>query len=142
MKTSARNHLTGTIKHVNAGVINADVIVDLGQGLEIVANITNNSVRDLALAPGKRVDIVINSSQVLLSPDINIRTSAGNTFIGTVKESFPGAINAVVKVEIENGIVLTATITNNSLEECGLTVGSPCSVLINASYVVLAINGG
>jgi molybdate transport system regulatory protein len=38
MKTSARNQFRGTVKFVRKGAVNADVILDLGDGLEIFAN--------------------------------------------------------------------------------------------------------
>ena len=51
MKTSARNQLRGTVKAVHKGAVNADVILDIGDGLEIYANITTEAVEDLGLKP-------------------------------------------------------------------------------------------
>jgi len=38
MRTSARNQFRGVVKAVRRGAVNADVILDLGEGLEIFAN--------------------------------------------------------------------------------------------------------
>jgi molybdate transport system regulatory protein len=44
MKTSARNQFRGIVREVRKGAVNADVILDLGGGLQIFANITNDAV--------------------------------------------------------------------------------------------------
>ena len=41
MKTSARNQLRGTVKAIRQGSISAEVVLDIGDGLEIFADITN-----------------------------------------------------------------------------------------------------
>jgi len=37
MKTSARNQYPGRVKHISKGAVNADVVLDIGDGLEIFA---------------------------------------------------------------------------------------------------------
>lgn len=93
VKTSARNHLRGRIKGIHKGTVNADVIVDLGKGLEMFANITNEAVEDLRLVPDREATAMINSSFVLLSPDANVRISARNRLRGTITCITPGAVN-------------------------------------------------
>ena len=53
MRISARNQLRGVVKTLQKGAVNSDVILDLGDGLEIFANITNEAVTDLRLATGR-----------------------------------------------------------------------------------------
>jgi len=53
MKTSARNQLRGTVKTIRQGSVSAEIGLDIGDGLEIFANITNESVEDLRLVPGR-----------------------------------------------------------------------------------------
>ena len=69
MKTSARNHFAAYGKRLRKGAVNADVILDLGGGLEIFANITNEAVEDLQLKKGREAVALIKASFVLLSPD-------------------------------------------------------------------------
>ncbi len=140
MKTSARNQLRGKVKSVKKGAVNGDVILDLGDGLEIFANITNESIDELGLAYGKDAIAIIKSSFVILSPDKNVRISARNRLIGTVVKTIAGAVNSEVKVELAGGRILTAVITNESMQEFGFVPGSECCALVKASHVIIAVN--
>ena len=53
-KTSARNEFLGRVKAVKRGAVNAEVVLDIGNRLALVAIITNESVDNLGLAPGSR----------------------------------------------------------------------------------------
>jgi len=69
MKLSARNTLKGKVKTVKPGVVNAEVIVELDGGVEIVSIITKESAENLQLAPGKTVYAVIKASNVMIGTD-------------------------------------------------------------------------
>ena len=58
MKISARNILKGKIKTIIPGAINAEVIVELSGGAEIVSVITKESVASLGLAAAGGGEIV------------------------------------------------------------------------------------
>lgn len=140
MKTSARNQLRGKVKSVKKGAVNGDVILDLGDGLEIFANITNESIDELQLVYGKDAIAIIKSSFVILSPDKNVRISARNRLVGTVIKTIAGAVNSEVKIELAGGRILTAVITNESMQEFGFVPGSECCALVKASHVIIAVN--
>lgn len=140
MKTSARNQLRGTIKRIRKGAVNADVVLDLGEGLEIVANITNESVSELALKRGGEAVALIKSSFVLLSPDADMRLSAGNRLPGKITAITPGAVNSEVKLQVSGARTLIAIVTNESLKALGVKKGSDCCAFINASQVLIAVN--
>lgn len=140
MKISARNQFRGTVKAVRKGAVNADVILDLGDGLEIFANITNEAVEDLNLKPGRDAVALIKSSFVLLSPESSLRISARNQLRGTVTEVIPGSVNGEVKIQLPGGRVLTAIVTNEALKELDLVEGAACSALIKASHILIAVN--
>ena len=140
MKTSARNQFHGTVQAVRKGAINADVILDLGDGVQLCANITNEAVAELGLQPGRAAVALIKSSMVLLSPDQDIRISARNRLDGTVSAIIRGAVNCEVKLRLGAERVLTAIITEEALKELDLAVGRPCTALIKASHVLLAVN--
>lgn len=139
MKTSARNQLRGTVTRIVKGAVNADVILDLGNGQEIFANITNDSVEDLGLEPGSRAIAIIKASFVMLSPDPAVRISARNRLTGTLIKLAPGAVNSELKLELPGGKIITAIITRESVDEFGFAVGSSCTALIKASHVILAV---
>jgi molybdate transport system regulatory protein len=139
MKTSARNQYRGKVKSVRKGGVNADVILDLGDGLEIFANITNEAVEDLQLQIGREAVALIKASFVLLSPDQDIRISARNRLAGVVTEVIPGSVNCEVKIQLPGTRTLTAIVTNEGWKELQLTEGSACVALIKASHVLLAV---
>jgi len=69
MKISARNQLPGTVTSVTQGAVMAEVAVTVDGGHEIVAAITAESARRLDLSTGKRVVVVIKSTEVMLAVD-------------------------------------------------------------------------
>ena len=69
MKISARNVLKGKVKQVKAGAVNAEVIVELPGGAEIVSIITKESANNLNLKKGKAVYAVIKASNVMIGVD-------------------------------------------------------------------------
>lgn len=140
MKTSARNQFRGQVSYLEKGAVNSEVKVDLGEGLEIFAVVTNEAVNELGLVLGKETVVLIKSSFVMLCPDENVRTSARNRLCGVVRETLPGAVNSEVKLELPGGRVLTAIITKEALNELGFAPGQRACALIKASHVILAVN--
>lgn len=140
VKTSARNQFLGTVQSVHKGTVNADVILELGDGLTIFANITNEAVEDLQLKRGRQATALIKSSLVLLTPDATVRTSARNRLCGTVARIITGSVNSEVVVQLTGARRLTAIITNEALKELQLAVGASCCALIKASHVILAVS--
>lgn len=140
MKTTARNQLRGTVKQVTRGAVNGDVILDIGDGLEVFANITNESIEELGLTEGKEAVAIIKSSFAILSPDRDVRISARTRLWGTILKTTKGAVNSEIKLELPGQRVLTAVITNESLEEFGFKEGAECCALVKASHVILAVN--
>jgi molybdopterin-binding protein len=69
MDISARNSLKGTVKRILPGAVNAEVTVELANGLEVVAIITKESAERLKLAEGKEVYAVIKASDVMIAID-------------------------------------------------------------------------
>ncbi len=55
MQTGARNSLKGTIKSIETGAVNTQVIIELSNGVEVVSIITKDSAESLNLATGKTV---------------------------------------------------------------------------------------
>lgn len=139
LKTSARNAFRGTVQSVVPGAVNAEVKFDIGGGIVLVAIITNDSVADLALEPGREALALVKSSFVLLAPGAErLRTSARNCLSGTVIRHEQGAVNNEVMLDLGHGKTLTAVITRESGERLNFAVGTPAQALIKASHVILA----
>jgi molybdopterin-binding protein len=69
MDISARNTLKGTVKRVLPGAVNTEVVVELADGIEVVAIITKESAERLNLSDGKEVYAVIKASDVMIAID-------------------------------------------------------------------------
>ena len=69
-----------------------------------------------------------------------MKISARNKLPGTVVRITRGEATANVKVDVA-GMSMTAAITVDSVDELGLQEGSPVTVVIKASDVMLATEG-
>ena len=69
MKISARNVLLGKVKKVNHGSVNSEIIIELGQGSEVVSIITKELAQSLDLTTGSEVYAVIKASNVMMARD-------------------------------------------------------------------------
>jgi len=67
MQISARNKLIGNIKKLTLGVVNAEVVIALPGGGEIVSVITRVSAKSLKLKKGSPVVAIIKSSDILVA---------------------------------------------------------------------------
>ena len=66
IKLSARNALKGTVAEVKTGAVNSEIIVQLEGGEELVAVVTCESEKKLALVPGKEVTALIKASHIIV----------------------------------------------------------------------------
>ena len=69
---------------------------------------------------------------------ILMKTSARNTFSGTVSRITQGAVNSEVTLQIQGADQLTAIITNGSVESMNLTVGASAFALVKSSFVIVS----
>ena len=68
-----------------------------------------------------------------------MRLSTRNQLTGTVRAIELGQVMAVIKVELEGGQTITASITKEASEDLGLTVGGPVTALIKSTEVMLGV---
>ncbi len=66
VRTSARNGLTGEIKRIHAGLVNAEVTLRIGGGKSLCAVITHDSVERLGLRSGQICRAIFKASAVIL----------------------------------------------------------------------------
>ena len=69
-----------------------------------------------------------------------MKISARNCLLGTIRQIQPGAVNAEVTLEIAPGIIIVSIITNDAVEELGLTVGRRAYGVIKASSVMIGVD--
>lgn len=68
-----------------------------------------------------------------------MRLSTRNQLTGTVAEIEVGSVMAVVKVDLDGGQRVTASVTKDAVEDLGLVVGTPVTALIKSTEVMLGI---
>lgn len=68
-----------------------------------------------------------------------MRMSTRNRLPGTVTEVDAGDVMAVVKVALEGGQPVIASITRDAVEDLGLRPGTPVTVLVKSTEIMLAV---
>jgi molybdopterin-binding protein len=66
-----------------------------------------------------------------------MKLSARNVLAGKVREVKKGATTAHVKIELAGGAVVTASITNEAVDELALKAGDEAFAVIKASDVMV-----
>ncbi|MEF2975993.1 TOBE domain-containing protein [Subtercola sp. YIM 133946] len=69
-----------------------------------------------------------------------MKISARNQLKGTVVEVTTGATTSHVRIDIGGGSIVTASITNEAVDELALTVGSEAYAVIKASDVLVGVD--
>lgn len=151
MKTSARNQLYGTVSAVTRGSVNDEISLALPGGQTIVAVITHESTETLGLVVGAPAFALVKASWVMLMANDAtagqpLRLSARNQLRGTVTQVTRGAVNAEVSLTLDgavgaapdpNATVVTAIVTNESVDALGLAAGKHAVAVFKASSVIL-----
>ncbi|WP_085933479.1 TOBE domain-containing protein [Enhydrobacter aerosaccus] len=68
-----------------------------------------------------------------------MKISARNRLKGSIVEVRKGQTTAHVRIDVGGGSVVTASITNEAVDELGLAVGQVCYAIIKASDVMVGL---
>ena len=63
---SARNQFAGTVASVQAGAVNAEVVIDAGGGLTIASIVTQTSLKALGLVQGSAATAIFKASGLIV----------------------------------------------------------------------------
>ncbi|WP_405999507.1 molybdopterin-binding protein [Streptomyces sp. NBC_00829] len=137
MSLSIRNQIHGTVTAAVPGEVMAAVKVRLDGGQDVTAAITLEAVKELGIAEGSAVRILVKSTEVALSTGPVEGLSIRNQIPGTVTEVTTGAAMASVKVNVAGG-ELTAAITKDAVTDLALAAGSSVVALIKSTEISLA----
>jgi molybdopterin-binding protein len=69
-----------------------------------------------------------------------MKLSARNIMPGKVVAVTRGATTAHVKIEVAPGFVITASITNESVDELGISVGKAATAIVKSSDVIVGMD--
>lgn len=140
MKISARNQLKGTISTVSEGAVNGVVAIDLGDAT-IKADITMEAINDLGLKEGMTAYAIIKATNVMFAAGTEriSSISARNQLAGTVAEVEKGAVNGHVSLKLADGNAIKGSITNEAIDDLGLTEGAPALAIFKATDVIVGV---
>ncbi|MQQ99957.1 TOBE domain-containing protein [Glaciimonas soli] len=141
MLTSARNQLSGKVTAIQRGAVNDEIEIGLADGQKVVATLTHNSIESLNLKVGSDAFALIKASWVvLLTDNAGVRLSARNQLSGTVQDVIHGAVNSEVALKLGSGAIVTAIVTNSSVQTLGLAPGKAATAAFKASSVIVGVN--
>jgi molybdopterin-binding protein len=69
-----------------------------------------------------------------------MKLSARNILPGKVVAIEKGPTTSIVKIEVSQGLVLTASITTEAVDELGLAVGGRAAAVVKSSDVLVAVD--
>ena len=69
-----------------------------------------------------------------------MKLSARNQLKGPITAIHPGAVNAIVIMELEGGQLITSSISMGSLKDLELEVGKEAYAIIKASSVIIGVD--
>ena len=69
-----------------------------------------------------------------------MRLSARNQLKGRIVEVTKGQTTAHVRIDIGGGVIVTASVTNEAVDELGLRVGEAAHAVIKASDVMVGVD--
>lgn len=143
MKTSARNHFSGTVVAVRAGAVNDEIELEIAGGRRIVAIVTKESAEGLGLVAGKQAFALVKASSVIVATEMgDARLSARNRLAGTVTRLTHGAVNDEVVLMIgdaADGLTIAAVVTAQSARSLGLVEGVEATAIFKASSVIVGV---
>ena len=133
---SARNQFQGTITEVKEGAVNGIVKLNIGGGNHISATISMDSIKELGLVAGKKATAIVKATEVMMA-DGKLNISARNQLTGTVSAIEEGAVNAIVKLDVAEGVAVSSTISMEAVKELSLAVGKEATAIIKATSVMI-----
>ncbi|MDP1664762.1 MAG: TOBE domain-containing protein [Methylobacter sp.] len=140
VKTSARNQIFGSITAIQAGAVNAEVIVKLKGGEQVITSVTLTSLRDLGLQVGADAVLLINSADITLTIDSDPnRFTARNRLSCSVIRVQQDEVNAEVIVLLPGGETLVAMITQQSAQSLALMPGMAVWAIFKSNVPVVGV---
>ena len=135
MKLSARNQIKGTVTSVEKGAVNGIVKMSFGKNT-LSSTISLSAIEELGLAAGKEAAAVIKATDVMVGVGEIGKISARNVFKGIVADVQTGAVNGIVKIDVD-GLVLSSTISMSAIEDLALEKGKEASVIVKSTSVMM-----
>lgn len=137
MKLSARNQIRGIVTSIQEGAVNGIVKMAFGNHT-VSSTISMNAIKELGLAEGKEAIAIIKATEAMVGVGEIGRISARNIWKGTVVEVENGAVNGIVKVDVD-GVVISCTISMNAIADLELAAGKEASIIVKSTSVMMMV---
>jgi molybdate transport system regulatory protein len=139
LKLSVRNALFCKVVKITPAPVNIEVKLEVSPGVMITTVVTNASVHELGLAPGRCCVAMVNASSVMLAQDgVGPRISARNKIAGRVVSRVDDGADSEVAIDIGGGKTLTAVVTRVGADFAGAATGAKVLAIFKTSHVILA----
>jgi len=140
MKTSARNQFAGTVKSIDMAPVSAQVVIELPGGVEIVSTMTRSAAERLKVRQGQAAVALIKASAVALVTDFDgYVLSARNQLAGTVSQLERGAVSSFVTLTLAGGLKVSASVTNDAVDDLALKLGAKATAIFKAYSVIVGV---
>lgn len=139
-KISARNVFQTEVVEVRRWPVDVEVTLAVSPTTAIRAIVTNASVEDLALAPGRRVLALVKASFVHLVDPTAGEKVRRNVFSGRVRSRLDAELNSEIVLDIGEGKTLVAVVRRRDAEDLGVDEGGEATVAFDADHVILAVD--
>lgn len=136
-KIRSQNQLLGVITAKHEGRTESEISVDLGAFTEIIVTLKSSTPDQKNHNVGDQVLLRVKPSSIIISTDRRIRTSARNNLRGKIVRLLKGEVNTEVIIDIGNEKTMCSVITDISVKELELSVGTEVVALFKASSVTL-----
>jgi len=131
LQISARNQIQGRIKSIKLKRVNAEIVLALKSGHELLSVITNSAVESLNLKVSDEVVAIFKSSSVKMFKGVS---QEENAFNGVLKHFEEGKRNAEIILDIGEGETVVAVMP---IEASALTVGEKAYASISSNDIMI-----
>jgi molybdate transport system regulatory protein len=140
-RTSARNSFYGKITGIKRGEVQSQVELTTLSGIQVYSIITTDSLETLELSKDRMATAIVKAPWVVVSKEEHApRTTARNKFRGRVVKLNTGSITSEVVVELPDATLICAIVTQESVEDLGLSVGDRAWVMFKALSVIVDLD--
>ncbi|NBC47416.1 MAG: LysR family transcriptional regulator [Gammaproteobacteria bacterium] len=143
LRTSARNQFIGRIVSVTVRTVDAEVEIAIQGDQRIVAGLTNESVEQLGLRPGRRVWALVKAVAVSVQREPVAAAAAGartNQLCGVAQRIVRGDGPVEVSVALGAGVTVRGVTATDELEALGIQEGGPTCAVFPASSVIVGVD--
>ena len=140
LRTSARNQLGGQVRAITAQGRNDLIVIDLGDGQHIQAQITRDSTEQLELLPGSQVIALFKAGTLHLAPVDSPPDAQLNQLQGHIEQVLEDADGPdEIRITLRTGQTLCALLPHDTRPALDLALGSPVLARFSPAQVLLGV---